>query len=386
MALSRINANSITDDSITVDQIADTAVHGRRNIIINGAMQIAQRGTVTGLTASNYGGPDRIRLGLSGAGTHSVSQSTTVPSGAGFSNSWKLDCTTADTTPAFLAAQYRVEGQDLQQLKKGTSSAESVTVSFWVRSNVTGTYVFELRDVDNTRHIAKTYTISAADTFEYKTLTFAGDTSGTLDNDDGNSIELNWWLGANSTYTSGTLASSWAALTDANRAAGLNVNIAGDTANEWLITGVQLEVGDKATPFEHRSFPDELLRCQRYCVVARAVNTDTSNPGAIHCNGQRGHFGFGLAHNSTNPVTYFELPVAMRNRPGVSFSATNDFGFDRGWAGMKTYTNAQVQGLRSSTKSVAIIGTTSGLTNGQAGSLSADPDETNAKITFNAEL
>ena len=111
-------------------------------------------------------------------------------------------------------------------------------------------------------------------------------------------MELNWWLGANSTDTSGTLPSSWAALTDANRTIGLNVNIAGDTANEWLITGVQLEVGSKATPFDHQSFTDELLRCQRYCVVARAVNTDTSNPGAIHCNGQRGHFGFGLAHNS----------------------------------------------------------------------------------------
>ncbi len=297
MALSKLNNDSFDD----------TAVHGRRNLIINGAMQVAQRGDVTGKTSSSYGGPDRFRLGLSGAGTHSISQSSTVPSGSGFSNSWKLDCTTADTTPTLMAAQYRFEGQDLQQLKKGTSSAESVTVSFWVRSNVTGTYVLEWRDRDNTRHIAKTYTISAADTFEYKTLTFAGDTSGTIDNNNGHSMELSWWLAASSTYTSGTLPSSWAAETDANRAAGLNVNIAGDTANEWLITGVQLEVGDKATPFEHRSFGEELALCQRYTWKLGGFGSDQ-------------YFGAPWLYFDGNNVHNgpFFNPIQMRAQPSMT--------------------------------------------------------------------
>ena len=298
MALSKLNNDSFDD----------TAVHGRRNLIINGAMQVAQRGDVTGKTSSSYGGPDRFRLGLSGAGTHSISQSSTVPSGSGFSNSWKLDCTTADTTPTLMAAQYRFEGQDLQQLKKGTSSAESVTVSFWVRSNVTGTYVLEWRDRDNTRHIAKTYTISAADTFEYKTLTFAGDTSGTIDNNNGHSMELSWWLAASSTYTSGTLPSSWAAETDANRAAGLNVNIAGDTANEWLITGVQLEVGENASDFEHRSFGEELALCQRY--YYRRTNSSTSN---------NEYSNAVFAYATTDIQGGAQHPVQMRANPSLTF-------------------------------------------------------------------
>ena len=386
MPLSKIVAKSITDDTITTDQIADTSVHGRRNLIINGAMQIAQRGTsVASLSStSTYSTCDRWKVQYGSSGTFTESQSTTAPSG--FSNSLKLDCTAADASPDYLLILQRIEGQDLQHLKKGTSAAESTTLSFYVRSSKTGTYQVNLRDNDNTRTIGASYTISSADTWEYKSITFAGDTTGALDDDDGNSLQIEWWLAAGSTYSGGAVPTAWEASSNTDRAAALTVAIGASTSDDFHLAGVQLEVGDKATPFEHRSFADELLRCQRYCVVARAVNTDTSNPGAIHCNGQRGHFGFGLAHNSTNPLTYFELPVVMRNRPGVSFSAVNDFGFDRGWAGMVTYTNVAVQGLRSSSKSVAIIGTCSGLSNGQAGSLSADPDETNARITFNAEL
>jgi hypothetical protein len=177
----------------------DNAIHGKRNLIINGAMQVVQRGTVSGLTGSSYGGPDRFKIGLSGAGTHRILQSATVPSGSGFANSWRLDCTTADTSITSsdnLHCQYRIEGQDLQQLKKGTSSAEKVTLSFWVRSSLTGTYVLEVRDVDNSRHIAKTYTISQADTFEHKILTFDGDTTGALDDDNDKSLQIQWWLAA----------------------------------------------------------------------------------------------------------------------------------------------------------------------------------------------
>jgi hypothetical protein len=244
-----------------------------RNLIINGAMQVAQRGDTTGVTTSQYGGPDRFKFGIATAGTFDISQSTTAPNG--FANSYKLDCTTADASLAagdLVVAQTRIEGQDLQQLKKGTSDAESVTLSFYVRSNKTGTYALELLDNHNNRQVTKTYTISSADTFEYKSITFPADTTGPFNDNNSNALTVLWWLGAGTNYTSGTATGSWAASTSANRAVGLNVNIADNTANEWLITGVQLEVGEQATPFEHRSYADELARCQRYYEIYTSRN------------------------------------------------------------------------------------------------------------------
>jgi len=243
-----------------------------RNLVINGAMTVSQRGDSTGKTATGYYGPDRHALTLNSLGTWSISQSTDTPSGEGFGNSYKLEATTADASPA--AGDYaiflqKIEGQNLQQLNKGTSSAESVTLSFYVRSSKTGTYICEIFDNDNSRSISKSYTISSADTWERKTITFSGDTTGTLGNDNASSLEMLWYLAAGTTYTSGTLQTSWGTRTAANQAVG-QVNMA-DTANAtWFITGVQLEVGEQATPFEHRSFGDELARCQRYY---RKVNT-----------------------------------------------------------------------------------------------------------------
>ena len=237
-----------------------------RNLIINGAMQVAARGTSTsGATGSGYFSTDRWQIANSSLGTWTVSKSTTAPDG--FSNSFKMDCTTADASPAagdFLIFRQHVEAQNLQHLKFGTSSAQSLTLSFWVRSNKTGTYIAELLQPDaSNRHINKAYTISSADTWEYKTITFAGDTSGVINNDNGTGFQVNWWLGAGSDFTSGTLQTSWGAVTSANRAVG-SVNLADSTSNEWYITGVQLELGETATPFEHRSYGDELARCQRY--------------------------------------------------------------------------------------------------------------------------
>ena len=151
----------------------------------------------------------------------------------------------------------------LQYLKKGTSNAESLTLSFWVRSNKTGTYICELDDRDNTRSTSKSYTISSADTWEKKTITFDADTTGTLDNDNANSLRLNFWLAAGSTYTSGTLATTWASRTDANRAVG-QVNLADSTSNEWYITGIQLEAGTSASDFEFLPHDVNTYRCKRY--------------------------------------------------------------------------------------------------------------------------
>ena len=247
--------------------LTNSQIGGRRNIILNPKMQVAQRGTsTTGVTTATYI-VDRFFANMSALGTWTISQSTTAPDG--FSNSFKMDCTTANASPvagAFLSCKQRIEAQDLQHLKYGTSSAETITISFYVRSNKTGTYIFELLQSDaGARHRGASYTINSADQWEQKVITFTGDTSGVINNDNGTGMELTWWLGAGSNFTSGTLQTDWGALSQTDRAAG-NVNLADSTSNEWYITGVQMEVGSypNGTPFEHRSFEDELSLCQRY--------------------------------------------------------------------------------------------------------------------------
>jgi len=232
---------------------------GSKNIIINGDMSIAQRSTSeTGITGSGYNTVDRFRTNMGTAGTWTQSQSTDVPTGQGFATSFKMDCTTANgslSAGSFLIIDQRVEGQNLQYLKKGTSSAESTTISFWVKSAKTGTYIVALNDVDNSRYIANSYTISSANTWEKKTITYAGDTTGAFGNDNAASLKVQFWLVAGTTYTSGTLATSWESATNANQAVG-QVNLADSTSNEWYITGVQLEAGTTASDFEF--LPDDV--------------------------------------------------------------------------------------------------------------------------------
>ena len=236
---------------------------GRRNLIINGAMQVAQRGTsFAGATTAYH--TDRW-IDVMNLGSWTISQSSDAPDGFGYSHKW--DCTTANGTLAAgseLILATRLEGQDCQQLKYGSANAESLTLSFWVKSSKTGTYTVEF-DQYGDRQISRTYTIDSADTWEYKTVTVPGDTGGSIDNDNSAEFQLLFWLGAGSNLTSGTLnTSAWATTTNANRVSPSNVNLADNTANDWYITGVQLEVGSVATPFEHRSYGEELALCQRY--------------------------------------------------------------------------------------------------------------------------
>ena len=247
--------------------IGSQSALSNRNKIINGAMTVNQRGNVTGKTASTYGGPDRFYSIISSLGTWSISQDTDAPSSSGFSSSYKLACTTADASPAaadHLGLHYRIEGQDLQQLSKGTSSAKSVTLSFWVKCNKTGNFQVSFYDNDNTRHIASTVTISSAATWQYVQITFAGDTTGAFNNDNGASAFIEIFFDAGTDWTSGSVPTTWQSVTQANRAAGTNLALGNSTSNYINITGVQLEIGEQATPFEHRSYGDELARCQRY--------------------------------------------------------------------------------------------------------------------------
>jgi hypothetical protein len=256
--------------------VYDSGALANRNLVINGAMQVSQRGTSeASVTSSQYAdAPDRFKFEISSAGTWTLSQSTDVPSGSGFSNSYKVDCTTADASLGstdYVQLSHYMEGQDLQRFKKGTSSAESMTVSFWVKSAKTGTYILEFYDGDNSRSNSQSYTIDAANTWEHKKITVPGDTSGAFDNDANLSLGLFFILGVGSTLSSGTLNTSWNSRVLANVAVG-QVNLADSTSNDWYLTGVQLEVGESATPFEHRSFGDELERCQRYYQVSHTAD------------------------------------------------------------------------------------------------------------------
>ena len=248
---------------------SETAL-SNRNIIINGAMQISQRSvSETGITDTGYYTLDRWKSRIITMGTWTQTQSTDVPTGAGFATSLKMDCTTADGSPAatdVVQFFYGIEGQDVQQLKYGTPDAEQLTLSFWVKATKTGLNVVTLFQDDAVKSVSGTYTISTSNTWEYKTLTFVGNTADVIANDNTRGLLVIWELGAGSNRTSGTLKTTWTDFIEANESVG-QVNNADSTSNDWLITGVQLEVGPVATPFEHRSFGQELALCERYCTV-----------------------------------------------------------------------------------------------------------------------
>ena len=242
---------------------------GRRNLIINGAMQVAQRGTSkTGISDAGYHTVDRMRASESSLATTQYKSEQASDAPDGFTKSIKITVTTAEgavnAADLFYPLHYRIESQDLQHLKYGSSSAETITISFWVKSSVTGTYVLALYAPDNARAAGKTYTISSANTWEYKTLTFNGDTTDAPNDDNGIGIELYFLGGAGSDHTSGTLSAAWQDFTAADWAAGQSVNLQNTLNSTWQCTGLQVELGENASDFEHRSFGEELELCKRY--------------------------------------------------------------------------------------------------------------------------
>jgi hypothetical protein len=289
--------------------LTNSQIGGRRNIVINGAMQVAQRGNQNTSDGTNTFGVDRFLVYLRGGAAATVSKDTDVPSGQGFSSSCKIDITTGDALGvANDLALFRqlFEGQDLQQLKKGTSNAEKVTVSFWIKSTVTGTYILELDDVDNTRGISKSYTVNSSNTWEHKTITFEGDTTGAFDNDNANSLRLTWALGAGSDFQGVTLATSWASISDGDARYEGQVNAVNSDSNNIYFTGIQMEVGSQATPFEHRSFGEELALCQRYYVKYHAGGSGTFSRIAL-----------GFMRTTTNLRALFTFPREMRSTPSL---------------------------------------------------------------------
>jgi|9_EtaG_2_1085328.scaffolds.fasta_scaffold15609_2 hypothetical protein len=299
MAVSRIN-----EAGLNVNQ------YGNRNLIINGAMQVAQRGTsFTNPSVSAYT-LDRWSTTYSHDGAVDISQSTTTP--AGFKNSLKIDVTTADSSLS--SSQYHIlqqviEGQNLSHLNYGSSDAKEVTISFWVRSNKTGTYCVEIQ-TSGSQELARPYTINTANTWEHKTLTWIANTDFTITETNAIGLYIYWWLAAGSDYTGSPIATTWASNT--NRVTG-QTNFLDSTSNELYITGVQLEVGDTATDFEHRTFADELDKCKRYF---EKITKETNST----------FIGGGMWYNSTSPYVGCKYKVTKRAVPTVT-SATDSNGY-----------------------------------------------------------
>jgi len=253
-----------------------------RNIIINGDMSIAQRGTsTTGVTTSDgYYACDRW-YSQTDTGTWTISQSTDVPTGQGFVNSFKMDCTSAGTSNADeVMIRSKNEGQNLQYLKYGTTNATSLTLSFWIKSNKTGNYYLAMVNNNSTqdRVVSFGYTIDSADTWEKKTITIPGDTARSIDNTNGEELTLYWLFSAASSFTSGGVSNTWTNYA-ANRFANSNLaGLGGSTADEVYMTGVQLEAGTTASDFEFLPHDVNLQRCERYYqVLADGAEHSTAN-------------------------------------------------------------------------------------------------------------
>ena len=297
-------------------------------IIINGDMSVAQRATsATSLTSSGYHTVDRYRMGYTDSGTWTQTQESLSSGNAylnGFRKSIKMDCTTAKSSLAAnseLWIEQRIEGQNLQMLKKGTANAEKVTFSFWVKATKTGTYIISIYDNDNTRQCSQSYTVNSSNTWEKKIVTFPADTTGSLDNDNNYSFRIFWFIAMGSNYTSGTLQTTWAAFANANQAVG-QVNGADSTDNNFELTGIQMEVGefDSTTipsfPFE--SFENNFRKCCRYFQqIGDGIYTDTSLGGNRLAIGQR--------DGSGSSGGYPTVPVLsqLRSTPSITYNNLN---------------------------------------------------------------
>ena len=244
---------------------------GRKNMVYNGAMKVAQRSTsVTGLGAANiYATLDRWHTNINAASAGRFTMAQVADAPAGFANSLKLTTTTADTSIAageILVLGQNFEGQDLQHLEKGTATAKQITVSFYVKGNANATYTCELYDRDNTRTINQAFAVTTA--WNRVELTFAADTSDPLNDDDGSSLSLDFILHGGTTFSGGTFSSNaWKDTVNDTRMAESHTSIFDATSRTFFITGVQMEIGSVATDFESRSYGEELALCQRYYLI-----------------------------------------------------------------------------------------------------------------------
>ena len=338
------------------------------NLLMNGAQVISQRGTsaLTASASSDTFITDRFRISNYSDATFTGQQVADAPTD--FEYSCKVTTTGTDTSLA--AGQYQrfitaIEGYNMNHLMYGTSSAKTCTLTFHVKSSLTGAfYVFGFNSAAN-RSIVVGYTIDSADTWEKKTLTIAGDTSGTWLTTNGAGMYFGWSLGSgttrHTTTTDAFQAGFYMAKSD-------QVNVAGTNSATWQITGVQLEVGDTATDFEHRSYGDELARCHRYTFVHQ---TDTDYDWAALS---------GYCNTTTNALSFYQFPVRMRTSPTGSISGSFQI-----LDGFTSYTISSSSMSTSSPLSARVDVAASGLTVGRHIAV-RNLGDSGSKLTFDAEL
>lgn len=350
-----------------------------KNLVQNGAMNVYQRGKDTidhdGTTSAYV--LDRFKLDTSGMDElHlTVTQDSSVPSGQGFANSMKVDITTAESALAsdeYIRILHPIEAQNLQLLNYGTSDAKKITLSFWVKSNLTGAFAVSIYQPDDDRIINSTYSISSANTWEKKTITFDGDTTGVIDDNNGAGFYINFCLGTGSDRT-GTASSSWSAFANAKMFNGQVANITSSASNNFYITGVQLEIGQNPTSFEFEPFDVTLAKCQRYYFHTYGYGHDPftygwsfnqSYNGMIHLIGT-GNYGM---------ATFYQFPVEMRASPVV---------YLKGHAG----TNARITYWNGSETTYSSANVNSRqLTGFNLGATSATEDYYSCGGVFDAEL
>ena len=292
--------------------------------MINGEMKVAQRGTSFSTDSSTIYTLDRFMSGTGSSFNFDLTLTQSTDSPTGFSNSLKItpDSTQTPSGSQNGAIRYNIEAQDLQSLGYGSSDAKKMTLSFYVKSNKTGTYSVQLIGYDGQNSCVATYTIDASNTWERKTVTIDANTSNAFANDNTLGVIIAWHLacGPDDIVSPST---SWGVATTGFRAATGQVNFMDSTSNEWYLTGVQLELGTEATPFEHRSFSQELALCQRYYQVVRASNRVRSA---------------GSNHIYANSVNYF---VTMRATP-----STTKFSGIESNVGLEACNNVTTKGFR----------------------------------------
>jgi|8_EtaG_2_1085327.scaffolds.fasta_scaffold06232_3 hypothetical protein len=350
-----------------------------RNLIINGAMQVAQRGTqVTGSTGDGYKTVDRFNVSNSSLGTWTFDQDTNAPNG--FSNSFKVTCTTADASPAAsdkLLIMQRIEAQNLQLLGYGTSGAQSITLSFYVKSNKTGNASVNLLQHDNSNKLVGfQYSISSANTWERKIITFPADTSGVINNDNGYGFQLEWFLNSGSNFTGGSHRSTWTAFDNTDRNVS-NLGIGGAVSDYFQITGVQLELGEQDTAFEHRSFGDEYQRCLRYYYRTPAPNGGLAANEPFPC--------VGNMDGSTTGAYMLQFPIPMRAAPSaIEQSGTASDYSIRVTSDANGTSVPTASGFTAESALINLVSSGAGFTSGDACFMRAE--STDAFLAFSAEL
>ena len=343
-------------------------------------MAISQRSTsVTGDTAGGYLTCDRIRPSFANIGTYTFIQESLTSGNAfanGFTKAFRLDCTTADASPAagdYFYLAYKMEGNNLQAFKKGTANAQKMTLAFWVKSNKTGTAQVNMNDQDNTRMCSGTYTISSANTWEHKIINIAADTTGAFDNDNANSMQIEWWLDGGSNFQGGTVPTAWEARTNPDRGVS-DLAIADSTSNDFAITGIQLEVGEYTSstlpPFQHESYGDNLARCQRYYFQYLTGTSKT--------------VGIGSWWSSSDIDTVINFPVTMRTDPSLVATNGTNYYYICVAGNCRNISNAWTAGRTNPTSSQIYLAPDAGDTAGRAGLVAST--SASASIAWNSEL